>query len=130
MKALTLTQPWATLVALGVKTIETRSWPTNYRGALAIHAAKGMDGLARSMAQSTRFLPRPTRLPLGAIVAKCQLVDVVPTCGRETCGGISEADEALGNYAPGRFAWVLSGVVALEEPVPARGALGLWEWEP
>jgi hypothetical protein len=41
MKALTLTQPWATLVAIGAKTIETRSWPTSYRGPLAIHAAKG-----------------------------------------------------------------------------------------
>lgn len=40
MKALTLWQPWASLVALGVKTIETRSWSTSYRGPLAIHAAK------------------------------------------------------------------------------------------
>ena len=41
MKALTLTQPWATLVAMGAKRIETRSWTTNYRGPLAIHAGKG-----------------------------------------------------------------------------------------
>lgn len=40
MKAITLHQPWATLVSLGVKTIETRSWTTRYRGPLAIHAAK------------------------------------------------------------------------------------------
>src|SRR6202030_2406661 len=40
MKALTLTQPWATLVAIGAKRIETRSWPTLYRGPLAIYAAK------------------------------------------------------------------------------------------
>ncbi len=38
MKALSLWQPWASLIALGVKTIETRSWATNYRGPLAIHA--------------------------------------------------------------------------------------------
>jgi len=41
MKALTLTQPWATLVILGVKRIETRGWATPYRGRIAIHAAKG-----------------------------------------------------------------------------------------
>ena len=41
MKALTLTQPWASLVACGAKTIETRSWRTPYRGPVAIHAAKG-----------------------------------------------------------------------------------------
>ena len=41
MKALTLTQPWATLIAVGAKRIETRSWGTSYRGRIAIHAAKG-----------------------------------------------------------------------------------------
>ena len=44
MKALTLTQPWASLVAIGAKRIETRSWSTPYRGLLAIHAAKGFPG--------------------------------------------------------------------------------------
>lgn len=43
MKAITLTQPWATLVAIGAKRIETRSWATRYRGPLAIHAAKGIE---------------------------------------------------------------------------------------
>ncbi len=41
MRCITLTQPWATLVAIGAKTIETRSWGTKYRGELAVHAAKG-----------------------------------------------------------------------------------------
>ncbi|MFL5577327.1 MAG: ASCH domain-containing protein [Gemmatimonadaceae bacterium] len=49
MKALTLTQPWATLVAIGAKTIETRSWPTHYRGEVAIHAAKGFPDWARQI---------------------------------------------------------------------------------
>lgn len=40
MKALTLHQPWASLIAAGVKTIETRSWSTRYRGPLAVHAGK------------------------------------------------------------------------------------------
>ena len=38
MKALTIMQPWASLIACGAKTIETRSWPTKYRGPIAIHA--------------------------------------------------------------------------------------------
>ena len=41
-KALTIAQPWATLVAIGAKQIETRSWQTNYRGDIAIHAGKGL----------------------------------------------------------------------------------------
>lgn len=44
MKALSLWQPWASLVAIGAKTIETRSWSTSYRGPLAIHAAKTSRG--------------------------------------------------------------------------------------
>lgn len=39
-KTITLWQPYATLVATGIKQYETRSWPTNYRGPLLIHAAK------------------------------------------------------------------------------------------
>jgi hypothetical protein len=50
MKALTLTQPWASLVAIGAKRIETRSWSTKYRGPIAIHAAKDMPRSARLFA--------------------------------------------------------------------------------
>lgn len=46
MKVITLIQPWATLVALGEKKIETRSWSTNFRGRIAIHAGKKIDNLA------------------------------------------------------------------------------------
>src|SRR5690348_17556570 len=51
MKALTLTQPWASLVAIGAKRIETRSWSTSYRGPLAIHAAKGFPKSAQEFTQ-------------------------------------------------------------------------------
>jgi activating signal cointegrator 1 len=43
VKAISLWQPWATLIALGEKKFETRSWLTNYRGQIAIHAAKRME---------------------------------------------------------------------------------------
>src|SRR4051812_11429933 len=92
MKVLTLTQPWATLVAIGAKHIETRSWETLYRGPLAIHAAKGLgpvggkQGLMdlcrrepfRSVLLAAGYLGPPP-LPLGAIVAVCELIDCVPT---------------------------------------------------
>ena len=56
MKVLTLHQPWASLVALGVKTIETRSWSTQYRGPLAIHAAaKVVYGLVGDYRAETWF---------------------------------------------------------------------------
>lgn len=107
MKVLTLHQPWASLVALRVKTIETRSWSTSYRGPLAIHAARrkpdeaqvgdwatfsddGESWMADHVTGSFSRVPRSNgragggfdgplhRLPLGAIVATCTLVDVVP----------------------------------------------------
>lgn len=40
MKAITIWQPWAMLIALLEKGNETRGWPTKHRGPLAIHAAK------------------------------------------------------------------------------------------
>ena len=104
MKILTLTQPWATLVALGAKHIETRSWSTNYRGLLAIHAGAGLAGmgiqeyaaLCRAMYFGAALRPRypaagimlrdeqnrlyyKDPLPRGAIAAVAELVDCVPT---------------------------------------------------
>lgn len=95
MRALTLTQPWATLVAIGAKHIETRSWATSYRGPLAIHAGKGLApvggraglyDLAFSDPEGY-FYPALRQanvfciddLPRGAIVATCELVAVLRT---------------------------------------------------
>lgn len=89
MKALTVWQPWASLVALGVKTIETRSWSTSYRGPLAIHAAKRRPKMAEAMlleeAGLTRLVDLPfiwsktdPLIPFGSVVATCELVDVWP----------------------------------------------------
>ena len=92
MKALTLTQPWAALVAIGAKHIETRSWATSYRGPLAIHAAKGIGSVGGAMGLMSLCRTEPFRaallaggilgtplLPRGAIIATCELIDCVPT---------------------------------------------------
>ena len=96
MKFLTLRQPWASLIALGVKTIETRSWSTSFRGPLAIHAGKAQPGSFERVGDwvtsmwgdgSWSMVERPSgsldpvrcvELPLGAVVAVADLVDVVP----------------------------------------------------
>lgn len=122
MKALTLTQPWASMVAERVKLFETRSWGTRYRGPLAIHAAKSFPRDARALAQTSRFIPRPYSFPCAAVIAVCRLVD----CHQSTGFAPSECENALGNWAPGRFIWCLADVEKLEMPVPMRGALGLW----
>ncbi len=154
MKALTLTQPWATLVAIGAKRLETRSWTTTYRGPLAIHAAKTFPTWARGLcvpgpgfarspfydalrAAGVRGPVRDRRrcstgdLPLGKIIAVCRLVDVRRITSPEALGCPLGPDEfAFGDFTPGRYAWLLDQVTPLDPPVPARGAQGLWAWRP
>src|SRR5512135_2242784 len=147
MKALTLTQPWATLVALGLKRIETRSWATSYRGLLAIHAAQRFPKEARAFTvdpvcyEAVRLAsgsnPLVTGYPLGVVLATCRLVDCVHTeefnrnrvlrlygWDSETAFEMNERERLFGNYEPGRWAWLLTDVKRLAAPIPAKGALG------
>ena len=138
MRALTLTQPWATLVAIGAKRIETRSWYTAYRGPLAIHAAKGFPKWAREFSLGTAvteavYIPAVVDLrgyvyPVACVLATCRLVDCLPV---ESVGQrrLTTQELSFGNYTPGRFAWILEDVKPLAEPIPAKGALSLWEWK-
>ena len=137
MRALSLTQPWATLVAIGAKRIETRSWRTSYAGRIAIHAATGFPGWARdTVRDDPRFSQALNQagfftwgdLPRGVIVATARLTG----CHRaenvqfDLSKAKEAAEYAFGDYAPSRWAWFLQGVKFLSAPVPCRGALGLW----
>lgn len=139
LKALTLTQPWGSLVALLQKTIETRSWGTHYRGELAIHAAKGYTDDDRYITTTEPFVTalgglRPVDLPFGKVVAVVTLVNcykftsftedsVLEKSGR----GVYPPYEAdFGNYEPGRYGLMFENIIPLKQPVPARGMQGLW----
>jgi activating signal cointegrator 1 len=134
MKCLTIQQPWASLIAVGAKKFETRSWPPNHRGTLAIHAGlrrarhERANGPVTRAALAAAGIEDPEgQLPRGRVIAVTRLVAVHRT---EDVRPILGWDQlALGDYADGRFAWELELVRRLEEPVPARGRLGLWEWE-
>lgn len=122
MTAISLHQPWASAIALGHKRIETRHWKPKYRGEIAIHAAKTLD---REFAQVERALGRmPARIPLGAIVAVATLVDVRRT--EELKLEIGAIEKLYGNYARGRFGWILADIRALREPVGAIGRQSLF----
>ena len=126
MKALSLTQPWATLVASGRKKVETRSWNTRYRGPLYIHAAKGFPPVAREFASVEHTLGRlPGRIPGGALIAVVELVEILRT--EEIAPSLSALERLYGDYSVGRYAWRLENVRELPEPIPYRGALGLFE---
>lgn len=128
MKAITLTQPWATLVELGIKRVETRSWSTSYRGPLLIHAAKGKPDRGFEAALKARgILPADLVLPLGAIVARCRLQFVGSTTVAFAALDADSPERELGDFGPGRYGWSLTRVERLPEPIPWRGALGLWD---
>jgi hypothetical protein len=150
MKTLSLTQPWASLVAIGAKRVETRSWTTSYRGPIAIHAAKGFPKWAKETVWQEPFLQRlrdaeiirfnifagyagegEGSFPLGAVIATANLVDIwrVEKASEPQSWRLSADEIAFGDYSRGRYAWFLSDVKQLPEPIPARGALGLWEWD-
>ena len=125
MRALSLWQPWASAIALGIKTVETRSWSTKYRGTLLIHATQRFPREARELAATERALGRlPARLPLGAVVAVATLADVRPT--EEVALEVSAIERLYGDYTPRRWAWMLADVRALSESIPASGGQGLW----
>ncbi|WP_200243081.1 ASCH domain-containing protein [Thiohalocapsa halophila] len=126
--ALTLWQPWAALIAIGAKPFETRSWPTHYRGPLAIHAGidrrglawcRGAPGIEAALGAAGLTLDT---LPLGGIVAVAELIQCWPT---EDIVADDLADP-FGDYGDGRFGWHLARVRPLREPIPCAGRQRLW----
>lgn len=114
MKALSLRQPYATLIAIGKKTIETRTWSTNYRGKLLIVSSKGK--IYKGIPYASLF---NLKLPFGMALATVELID---------CRPMKKEDEnfALCPYHPDLYAWVLSNIKKIK-PFPIKGQLGLFE---
>lgn len=152
MRAISLWQPWASAIAAGVKTIETRSWATPYRGPLAIHAAKRWTAAEEafwvehvfddpkspnSEAFSRLGIHSCAQLPFGAIVATCELFGCLSTSSHPDATDAmllqaqpkGEDEESWGNYSEGRFAWLLRNVKAIT-PVPCTGRQGFFDWTP
>ncbi len=102
MKALSVKQPWANLIADGSKTIETRSWATKYRGPLLIVSSR-----------------RPLIHPAGYALAIVELTDCRPM--RPSDGRLAYCE-----LYPGAFAWLLRNIHAIE-PFPIKGSLGLYD---
>lgn len=124
MKALTICQPYAYLIAIGEKRVENRTWSTRYRGPLLIHAGKSRHWFEGA---------DPTGFAFGAVVATARLVDCLPIHEIEHGDHADRYPWIAGHrHAVGPWCWVLAEVAALPEPIPARGAQGLWDmpWPP
>lgn len=152
MKALTLLQPGATLVAIGAKRIETRPVKTAYRGPVAIHAAAGdcyypkhlatarhpafvdklrgagYEMVGRRDGRDEGVLPSYERwdVPHSCILAVTTITDCVRVEALED-SPISVWEYTFGDYRPGRWAWKLGPVYELGAPITCRGSQGLWK---
>jgi len=134
MRALTIRQPYATLIMQGVKQFETRSWRTAYRGPLVIHAAANG---ARIYGDQLRRLEKrlglmPTALmgldyPCSAVLGVVELVECLPISPR-LIDALTPRERWLGWYRDGGYVWDLAraGRVRFAEPIPCAGRLGLW----
>lgn len=148
MKAITIHQPWASLIAIGAKRFETRGWKTNYRGPIAIHASKKhprqliptLDLDVQKLIYGT-FYDRLgissgaiDKMPTGCVVAVADLVDCLQSVDTWTDGYelegrrlIYSPEYEFGDFTPGRYAWELARVREID-PIPAKGQQGLWNW--
>lgn len=128
MKALTIRQPWASLIMAGTKRVENRTWSTNYRGPLVIHAAAApapkaqwddVSVILEAIGGDPETVPYcidPKRAEYGVALGTVELVDVV--------SGLD--DPFAMEYC---FQWVLDNPVLFDHPAPVKGKLGLWDWE-
>lgn len=132
MKAFTVYQPYAYAIVAGLKHYETRPRRTNIRGRVAVHAGM-VDILRRRRLSDREFweilaaINGKAELPRGAVVGTVEIVDCVPV--ENIVDKLNDQERALGDYSPGRFAWVLQNPIVFDEPIPARGKQGWWNWE-
>ena len=130
MKVLSLTEPYASLIKNKVKRIETRSWKTNYRGELFIHAS--LTNISKDIYQNKelRKLIDFSCCEYGKIICKCNLID----CIYMTNEFINDMktnhyqEYICGDYKEGRYAWILDDIVSLEKTIPAKGQLNIWNY--
>lgn len=133
MKAFTVYQPYAYAIVAGLKQYETRPRQTYIRGRVAVHAGKANLNRATRGLSSRAFwellgaVGGKDEQPLGAVVGTVEIVDCLPV--EEVLPTLTERERVLGDYSPGRWAWVLKNPVMFDAPVPARGQQGWWSWE-
>ena len=126
MKVISIKEPFATLIKDKVKIYETRSWKTNYRGEIYIHASLS---LSKSNNADTAKKYLKTDINPGYILCRCELVDCIPMT-KEFINYINnETNESkYGRYEKGRYAWKLKVLEVLKEPIKAKGKLGIWNY--
>lgn len=129
MKVLSIKEPFATLIKNGTKCIETRSWKTNYRGELYIHASMTHMDKYNDRVELKQII-KNLEFSYGYIICKCKLVDCV-YMDEDFIKKIrnNHIEYICGEYSVGRYAWILSDVEILDIPIKVKGKLGIWNYD-
>lgn len=127
MKTITIKQPYASLIAAGIKKYEFRTWKSKYRGKLLIHAGKGIDKKAME-----KFKNYNLEYPSGCIIAICDMVDCVKIDEETREMLLKENELVYGKTAMDKsfdgYGFRLENVKMIEE-IPVKGALSFWEYD-
>ena len=127
MKVITIKQPFASLIAAGIKEYEFRTWKTKYRGEILIHAGKGIDRKAMK-----KFECYGLEYPSGAIIARVNLTDCV-TVDDKFRNVLKEKNELVYSSIVKHTEWNGYGFklenVTKIDPIPAKGKLSIWEYD-
>ncbi len=121
MKALTLKQPYASLIANGLKEYEFRSWKTNYRGELYIHAGTGID-----KDKFSKFSKYNLEYPKSKIVCKVRLIDCIKIDDEFNKKIISMNSDIYGTKPREGYAWKIELIEKIDSDKIIKGKLGLW----
>ncbi len=125
MKVISIKEPFATLIKENIKTIETRSWKTNYRGEIYIHASKTNH---KNINPELYNLTKNLKMNNGNIIAKANLIDCV-YMDKNFLKEIknNKTEYLCGEYKEGRYAWILKDIEQIP-PIPAKGKLNIWNY--
>lgn len=121
VKVLTLRQPWATLVAEGIKKYEFRSWKTNYRGKVLIHAGTGID-----KEDMKKYNNLNLEFPSRKIIAIVEIEDCLKLTEELNKKIIAENNIAYGNKVRTGYVWKLKNIKKVDYNKEINGQLGLW----
>lgn len=127
MKTITVKQPYASLIAAGIKKYEFRTWKSKYRGKLLIHAGKGIDKKAME-----KFKDYNLEYPAGCVIAICDMVDCVKIDDEAREMLLKENELVYGKTACDKdfdgYGFKLENVKKIEV-IPVKGALSFWEYD-
>jgi len=130
MKAITIKQPWASLIIEGLKDVENRTWPTKFRGRVLVHASAAIDKNAidrislinDELAKKIKHELICNKLPLGVIIGHVEIV----SCLCHTHHSINDTKSIWAEKDA--WHWILANPTKIMEPIPAKGKLSFWDY--